>query len=79
MNSRVESEGIFAFLRRRGAGILKGLESMRVPGTWQLRCGAFLARERRTFARIIGSRQAGAPCEKRASGGQIIRSVDQRP
>ena len=57
-----ENTGDFAFLRDLTAGIKRGLESVKVRGQWRLRCGAFLSRERRTFAKMIGSRQSERAC-----------------
>ncbi len=62
MKKRIENRGEFAFLRDLTAGIKRRLGSARAPGTWRLRCGAFLSRERRTFARIIGSRPSERAC-----------------
>jgi len=62
MKKRNENTGDFAFLRDLTVGIKRRLESVKVPGAWRLRCGAFLSRERRTFARLIGSRPSERAC-----------------
>ena len=46
--------------------------------TWKARCADFLERERRQFARIIGSRPRGQSCkENRFQGGEVSPKVQK--